>query len=140
VIRHAEDENLEARIATVRALGAFPHPTASRALRLRLRDPRWQVRAQAAAALGAICATEAAHELSLALGDSSWWVRLRSGLALRQIGRPGIAELETTDVDGDSFAHDMARYVLGLSDSAMAEYSGTGLVNYADGGSPSMVA
>lgn len=129
---HAEHENIEVRIATVRALGAFPHPVSSRALRLRLRDARWQVRAQAAAALGSICAIEAADELAAALTDTSWWVRLRSGLSLRRLGPTGSARLGAISPDADPFAYDMAQYVMGLSDSAMAEYSGAGLVNHAD--------
>lgn len=140
VALHVEHENVEVRIAAARALGSLPHRASSRALRSLMHDSRWQVRAQAAASLGSIGAVEAAGDLETGLTDPSWWVRLRSGLSLRRLGAEGELRLRNAPRSDDPFARDMACYVLGLSPSAMAEYSGTGLVNHRDAFHPQQVA
>ena len=132
VLSHAEDEDLEVRIAAARALASYPHPSASRALLARLADPAWQVRAQAAAGLGEIGAREALDHLDRALTDSSWWVRLRAALAARRLGRDGVAMLEARRPEDDRFAYEMARYVLELDAAAIAEYSGAHAVDYTE--------
>ncbi|HKK07849.1 MAG TPA: HEAT repeat domain-containing protein [Gemmatimonadota bacterium] len=113
---------LEARISAARALASLPRRGSVGPLRAALEDPAWQVRAQAAAALGRLEARTAADGLLRALADPSWWVRLRAGLALRQLGWKGERLLESVRPETDRYAHDMARYVLGLEDAAVWEY------------------
>lgn len=124
VIRHGDSKALEVRIAVATCLRNFPHPQAAAVLRRLLADPEWQIRARAAASLGAIGAVEAQTELLETLCDPNWWVRLRSAIALRLLGPTGVGALRAVDRDGDRYASDMARYVLGLDDGAMAEYVG----------------
>jgi HEAT repeat protein len=123
VLSHASSESLEVRIAATRALRSFPHPSTSQVLLELLGDWRWEVRTQAAISLGAIGAVEACDALGNALQDLNWWVRLRSALALRVLGPKGQEVLEATDAEKDRYAYEMARYVLGLADSALAEFS-----------------
>ena len=81
-----------------------------------------QVRTQAASSLGVIRAVNARGVLHAALRDGNWWVRLRAGIALRQLGPSGIAVLRDLQDGTDRFAREMARYVLGLTDEAVADY------------------
>lgn len=131
ILRHVGSDDLEVRIATARALGAYPHPRSSRSLRQLLADPCWQVRAQSAAALGAIAAAEARHDLRRSLGDENWWVRLRSALALRKLGPMGSEILAAMTPEEDRYAHDIAQYVLRLDPAAMAEFGGKAPVDFA---------
>ena len=120
---YAQDENLEVRVATARALGSFPHPAATKALLTLLSDSAWQVRTQAAAALGAISAVDACPALHRALSDENWWVRLRAAIALRQLGQPGLEILAAVQAGDDRYAREMANYILGLSAAAVADYA-----------------
>lgn len=124
VVPHADEPSLEIRIAVATCLRNFPHPQASGVLRRMLSDPEWQVRARAAASLGVIGAVEATGDLLVGLRDPSWWVRLRSAVSLRLLGASGVGALRAVDAAVDRYAFDMARYVLGLEDGAMAEYLG----------------
>lgn len=132
VLPHAESPDLEVRIAVVRTLGEFPHPHSEAALLNLLTDSAWQVRAQAAASLGSTGAVGAASALREALTDRSWWVRLRAALSLRRLGPIGAEILLAVSPDEDKYAHEMARYVLGLDDAAVAEYGGTSVVDYTE--------
>lgn len=124
VVPHGDSASIEVRIAVATCLRNFPHPQAAGVLRRLLADREWQVRARAAASLGAIGAVEAGGELLGALCDANWWVRLRAAIALRLLGPGGVIALRAVDRGGDPYASDMARYVLGLDDGAMAEYVG----------------
>jgi HEAT repeat protein len=130
IVPHASSPSLEIRVAAATCLRHFPHPQTSGALRRLLTDDAWEVRARAAASLGAIGAIEAIGDLVVSLGDPNWWVRLRSAIALRLVGPPGRDALERIEPSHDRFAHDMARYVLGLDDGAMAEYVGGATIDF----------
>jgi len=118
---------LEERINAARALSGIPDaanvPEATAALRGALQDPAWQVRAQATTALGKLGAGQAAGDLRRALSDPAWWVRLRAALALRALGPRGADILGSVTREEDRYAHDMAEYVLGLGEGALAEYA-----------------
>jgi hypothetical protein len=122
ILPYAEAEDLEVRIATARALSSFPHPRSGAALMKLLGDAHWEARAVAASSLGAIGAIEAIDTLRGALEDPSWWVRLRGAVSLRVLGPVGIQVLESVGPEADSYAYDMATYVLRLSDSAVLEF------------------
>jgi len=132
VLPHASSEDLEVRIATARALSAYPHPSSSRVLVGLLNDDAWQVRAQAATGLGAIGAREAVSNLDEAITDPNWWVRLRSALALRRLGEPGVTLLEQRQREPDAYAYEMAQYVLDLETAAVAEYGGSHAVDFSE--------
>lgn len=97
-----------------------------------LGDAAWQVRAQSAAGLGATGAVRAAESLRSALNDKSWWVRLRAALSLRRLGPVGAEILRRVTPEEDRYAYEMARYILGLDDAAVAEYGGTSVVDYTE--------
>lgn len=118
-LRHG---GLEVRIQAAKSLAAVGSPEAVDPLRAALEDPAWEVRTQAARALGDLGVEAAAPDLRRALSDPSWWVRLRAALALRRLGTQGREMLEGVQPDADRFAADMARYVLGLDESALREY------------------
>lgn len=130
VLPHTGHPDLEVRIAAARALGMYPHPESSATLQALLVDPAWEVRAQAAASLGSIGAVETIEALCRALRDTSWWVRLRAGVSLRLLGAAGLAALREIDPAEDRFAFEMARYVSGLDESAMAEYAGIAAMDF----------
>jgi HEAT repeat protein len=132
VLPHAGSSDLEVRIAVARTLGHFPHPSSNAALLSFLADPDWQVRAQAAAGIGAIGDRDAAAVLGAALRDPSWWVRLRAALSLRRLGEPGLRALRGAQAEDDRYAYEMAQYVLGLDDAAIAEYSGPSVVDFTE--------
>lgn len=132
VLPYAQSPDLEVRIAVVRTLGEFPHPRSEAALLDLLTDSAWQVRAQAAVSLGATGALAAAGALRGALTDRSWWVRLRAALSLRRLGPAGAEILQAVTPDEDKYAYEMARYILGLDDAAVAEYGGTSVVDYTE--------
>jgi len=115
-------DSLEIRVAVARALSGYPHPRTEAALGALLHDREWQVRTQAASSLGVIRAVNARDALHGALRDGNWWVRLRAGVALRQLGPAGSRVLTEVQAGADRFAQEMARYVLGLSDEAVADY------------------
>jgi HEAT repeat protein len=122
ILPYTHHVDLDVRAATARALGAYPHPRSRDALVELLKDGEWQVRTRAATALGSIRALEARSALAAVLNDSNWWVRLRAAVALRQLGPAGVELLKTTQSSGDRFAAEMARYTLGLTDAAVADY------------------
>ncbi len=132
VLPHATSDDLEVRIAVARTLGEFPHPRSEAALMGLLGDAAWQVRAQSAAGLGATGAVRAAESLRSALNDKSWWVRLRAALSLRRLGPVGAEILRRVTPEEDRYAYEMARYILGLDDAAVAEYGGTSVVDYTE--------
>jgi HEAT repeat protein len=113
----------DARTQVARALGSYPEPRARDALLTLLADPEWEVRTQAAASLGAIRALDARDSLKKALSDQNWWVRLRAAIALRQLGATGLEVLREVRGGADRFADEMAGYMLGLSDEAVAGYA-----------------
>ena len=117
-----EHDSLEIRVAVARALSGYPHPRTEAALTDLLHDHEWQVRTQAASSLGVIRALNARDSLHAALRDGNWWVRLRAGVALRQLGPAGSRVLTDVEAGADRFAQEMARYVLGLNDEAVADY------------------
>jgi HEAT repeat protein len=123
LLAHAASPSADARTQVARALGHYPHPCARDALVSLLVDPEWEVRTQAAASLGAIHATDAREPLRQALSDVSWWVRLRAAIALRQLGDGGAQVLRQARGGADRFAAEMAGYVLGLSEDAVADYA-----------------
>ena len=122
LLAYAPHESLEIRVAVARALSGYPHPRTEAALGALLQDGEWQVRTQAASSLGVIRAVNAQGVLHAALRDGNWWVRLRAGIALRQLGPSGTAVLRDLLDGTDRFAGEMARYVLGLTDEAVADY------------------
>lgn len=120
----ARSERTEVRLRALRALEAYASPEAEEILIEALGDERWEVRTRAAAVLGELRASAAAEELARGLADGSWWVRLRSAVALRQLGEDGTARLAAAARDGDDrYARDIARYVLGLDDEALAHHA-----------------
>lgn len=119
---HARHQDLEVRVAVARAFGNYPHPRTEAVLIEMLGDGEWQVRTQAATSLGIIRAVGARSALRQALGDANWWVRLRAAIALRQLGDAGTRVLHDAEAGDDRFALEMARYVRGLTDEAVADY------------------
>lgn len=115
-------ESFEVRAAVARALGGLPTPRALKALLGLAADPDWRVRVNAAHGLGRLGHERAVPVLEERLRDLVWWVRLRAALALRRLGEPGVQALRRADRSDDPYAADMARYVLGLSEGALAEY------------------
>ena len=122
LLSYVDHEGLEIRVAVARALGSYPHPRSEATLIAFLRDEVWQVRTQAASSLGLIRAAGARDALREVLNDSNWWVRLRAAVALRQLGLEGTHVLTDAQKGADRFAEEMARYVLGLSEQAVADY------------------
>ncbi len=122
LLSYVDHEGLEIRVAVARALGGYPHPRTEETLTALLKDEKWQVRTQAASSLGLIRAVGARDALREALSDSNWWVRLRTAVALRQLGLTGTHVLTDAKKGTDRFAQEMARYVLGLSEQAVADY------------------
>jgi len=123
LIAYAATPSPDARTQVARALGSYPDPRARDALLALLGDPVWEVRTQAAASLGAIHALEARDGLKRALSDQNWWVRLRAAIALRQLGATGLEVLREVRGGADRFADEMAGYMLGLTDEAVAGYA-----------------
>lgn len=121
VLALADHSNLEVRTAVARVLARYPHGDSLRVLTRLAADPAWQTRAQAIQSLGKLDARAVALFRS-ALRDSSWWVRLRAALALARAGGEGRNALLTAETGADAFARDMARFVLGLTPGALAEY------------------
>ncbi len=123
LLAYADTPSPDARTQVARALGSYPDPRARDALLALLGDPVWEVRTQAAASLGAIRAPEARDGLKRALSDQNWWVRLRAAIALRQLGATGVEVLREVRGGADRFADEMAGYMLGLTDEAVAGYA-----------------
>lgn len=123
LLGYAATPSPDARTQVARALGRYADPRALDALRSLLADPVWEVRTQAAASLGAIRALSASGDLKQALSDRNWWVRLRAAIALRQLGATGLEVLREVRGGADHFADEMAGYMLGLSDEAVAGYA-----------------
>ncbi len=119
---HVRHEDMEIRVAVARALGSYPHPRTEAVLVELLEDGEWQVRTQAATSLGIIRAVNSRDALRKVLGDPNWWVRLRAAVSLRQLGRAGSQILRDAETGNDRFALEMARYVQGLTDEAVADY------------------
>lgn len=122
----ARDAQKEVRIDAVRVLGDWGAvPDVLEALTDALEDPAWQVRTQAASALGSLAdetgRRELLDQLRRALDDPSWWVRLRAALSLYRLGPEGRRELEAAAAGEDRYPRDMASYVLGLDEAAIAE-------------------
>jgi hypothetical protein len=123
LFEYAGAPNADVRTQVARALGSYPDPRARDALLILLGDPVWEVRTQAASSLGAIRALDARDQLKQALSDENWWVRLRAAIALRQLGATGLEVLRQVRGGADRFADEMAGYMLGLSDEAVAGYA-----------------
>ena len=113
----------EVRSQVARALGKFPHPESVAALTYLVEDEAWPVRAQAARSLGMIADPATLPKVRAALRDREWWVRLRAGLALTRFAGPGRNALLETEIGAHAEARDMARFILGLSSQALAEYA-----------------
>jgi hypothetical protein len=121
--RYVGHEDAAVRSACARALGASGDTAALPLLEALLGDGSWRVRTRAASALGKTGSRSAAEWLSRALADGDWWVRLRAAIALRQIGASGVEYLEVAAAGDDSYAAEMARYTLGLTEAAVKDYS-----------------
>lgn len=119
----AAHPNLEVRTQVARALGRFPHPASVAALSTLVRDAAWAVRAQAVRSLGMIADPRTLGLVRDGLRDAEWWVRLRAGLALTRFGAAGRNGLLEAEVGADPRGRDMARFVLGLSQPALAEFA-----------------
>ena len=111
----------DVRLAVAKLLKRLGDESSVIKLLTMLRDPDWRVRAQAARGLGSIGDERAAPELARALTDRNWWVRFRAGLALAMLGNVGRETLESANAFPDRYARDMAAFVLGLSESSIAE-------------------
>src|SRR5213082_2552208 len=73
--------------------------------------------------LGMIADPATLPKVRAALRDREWWVRLRAGLALTRFAGPGRNALLETEIGAHAEARDMARFILGLSSQALAEYA-----------------
>lgn len=102
----------------LRALGAFQHPAALSAVRLRLASPTSWVRAAAAEAAGRIGLAETAVRLHELLDDEDWWVRFRAAEALIRLGESGRRLLVEASRCGTERARNAAR--LTLAEQAIA--------------------
>jgi HEAT repeat protein len=110
------------RAAVARALRRFPHPDTAAALRERIGDPEWRVRAEAARSLGAVAGAAAVPPLVAALDDRAWGVRLRAALALAELGEPGRQALDAVVARKDgTYACDMAGMVRALPEGTIAD-------------------
>ncbi len=123
LLGYATSTNADDRMQVARALGRYPHQRARDVLIVLLSDPVWEVRTQAASSLGTIHALDARDGLRAAMSDENWWVRLRAAIALRQLGETGLQVLRQARGEADRFASEMAGYILGLSDEAVANYA-----------------
>ncbi|MBN1822852.1 MAG: HEAT repeat domain-containing protein [Endomicrobiales bacterium] len=87
-------QNLEVRLAALKALGTIGDPLSLDCLVNWLSDEAWQIRAQAAKSLGLIGDSRAVEHLSKSVGDSKWWVRRNAGEALTKTGIKGVEALK----------------------------------------------
>jgi HEAT repeat protein len=107
-------ENVDVRVAAVRALGRLGGSACAPALIERLADPEWPVRAQAARALGLTGATDAVEPLAACLTDRAWWVRRHAAYALLALGEAGSSALRAAaSTSPDPYARDISSEALG---------------------------
>ncbi len=112
-LSHCRDADESTRAAAVEVLGTLGGDEALACLLEALQDSSAPVRATAARALGSLKHWPAAPRVVELLRDRAWEVRRDAGLALREFGAPGVLMLRRALHDGDRFAADMARQVLG---------------------------
>lgn len=112
LIEAAAAEDMELRIAALRALGALRHPAAEATLAAALADPAWEVRAAASEATGRIGLSDLGGRLCAQLSDPAWWVRFRAGEALVALGPKGLEILRRAVVVGDDLARRSASLAL----------------------------
>lgn len=109
---HAADDDVEVRIAAVRALGRLQHPAAEAALARALGDPAWPVRAAAAEASGLANLSSLCDPIAALLSDPEWWVRFRAADALVRLGRTGVGRLRLLASSGEPLAQRAAELAL----------------------------
>ncbi|MBR9989399.1 MAG: HEAT repeat domain-containing protein [Gemmatimonadetes bacterium] len=120
-LRLSRAEDPEVRARAVALLGLVGGEDAVTRAEEMLGDPAAGVRAAAVRALGNLAYWPAAPEVGERLADRSWDVRREAGLALRAMGSPGQLVLRRATREVDSFAADMARLTLSLTDSQRPE-------------------
>jgi len=112
--RRLAADDVDVRVAAVRALGRLGGAACAPSLIARLADPEWPVRAQAARALGAAGDAAAIEPLAERLTDRAWWVRRHAAYALLALGEPGTAALRNVARHSpDPYARDIANEALG---------------------------
>jgi len=112
--RRLAAEDVDVRVAAVRALGRLKSAGFAPALVARLADPEWAVRAQAARALGLAGDATAVEPLASCLTDRAWWVRRHAAYALLALGEAGMRALRgAAAASPDPYARDIASEALG---------------------------
>lgn len=112
--RRLTADDVDVRVAAVRALGRLRAGECAIPLIARLADPEWPVRAQAARALGLAGVPEAVEPLAACLTDRAWWVRRHAAYALLALGEAGSRALrESAAASPDPYARDIASEALG---------------------------
>jgi len=112
--RRLAADDVDVRVAAVRALGRIGGPACAPSLIPRLADPEWPVRAQAARALGTTGDPAAIEPLAARLTDRAWWVRRHAAYALLALGEAGTAALRgIARHSPDPYARDIATEALG---------------------------
>jgi HEAT repeat protein len=112
LISQAGHDDVEVRIAAVRALGRLQHPAAEPALANALSDVAWPVRAAAAEASGLANLSRLSDPLAALLSDPEWWVRFRAADALVRLGRTGVSQLRLLAASGEPLAQRAAELAL----------------------------
>jgi len=111
--RRLAADDVDVRVAAVRALGQLRAGECAPMMIARLADPEWPVRAQAARALGLAGAPEAVEPLAACLTDRAWWVRRHAAYALLALGEAGSRALrESASASPDPYARDIASEAL----------------------------
>ena len=110
-IEGAAGDNLQMKIACVKALAAFGYPEDEQLLQIAAGDKEWVIRAAAVRGLSLLHSPTALSSVKHALGDKEWWVRQA---AAQSITRMDIspADLEEILSGYDRFAADAVKTVL----------------------------
>ncbi len=107
----AVGDNLQDKIACVKALAAFGYPEDEQILQMAAKDRSWVIRASAVRGLSLLESRTALASVKRALGDREWWVR---HAAADSIIKMNISPQDLEDILGgyDRFAADAVKNVL----------------------------
>ncbi len=120
LLHFMSDLDPEVRVKSVKAAAAIGDPRFLETLHRRLEDTSWAVRCQAAKGLSLFGSPASVPPLSAALRDQHWWVRFYAATGLADSGPVGEAALYRALADPSPSVRDMASYLLGPRDTALA--------------------
>jgi hypothetical protein len=107
-----QSNNLELEIAALYYLSHNKSKNIIDILCLNLSNEKWEIRAIAAKLLGKLNAVQSTQLVGKHLRDEKWWVRINAAQALTQMGKEGLAILESQNPESDPYAYDVAQQVL----------------------------